>query len=94
LSPCTPFAELANVLKPGASGRDIAELLDNKVSRHLALHWKAGRSMPPAWAIDLLRGKLARRHEQERAIADKAKPGPGLKAGARNLAAYLAARRA
>lgn len=81
------------LLKPGATGSDMVALLDGKAGRTVALDWKAGRYGPPAWAIELLRDKLARRHELERAIANKAKPGPGLKAGARNLAAYLATRR-
>ena len=68
-------------------------LLDGKADRVDTLHWKAGRYGPPAWAIELLRDKLARRHDLERSIAARAKPGPGLKVGARNLAAYLAARR-
>lgn len=67
-------------------------LLDGRAPRVSTLHWKAGRYGPPAWAIDLLRDKLQQRHAIERAIADKAKPGPGLKAGARNLAEYLARR--
>ena len=92
LADCTPFAALANLLVPGASGRDIAKLLDGKVSRHNALHWKAGRSEPPAWAIDLLRAKLRQRHEHELAIASRVVPGPTKRAGAANLARYLANR--
>jgi len=89
---CTPFAALVETLRPGATGKDLVELLDGRAPRLNALHWRAGRAGPPAWAIDLLRDKLYQRHERERAIADKAKPGPGLRAGAKNLAAYLARR--
>lgn len=92
MAPCTPFARVADLLKPGASGRDIAELLDGKVTRLNALHWKAGRSKPPAWAVELLRAKLQRKHEHERAIVSELEIGPGLKAGAINLARYRARR--
>lgn len=88
----TPFAELVETLHPGATGRDIVALLDGKAERTAACHWKAGRYGPPAWAIDLLRTKLHQRHEKESAIAARAMPGPGLRAGANNLAAYLARR--
>ena len=88
----TPFGALIEALKPGATGRDIVELLDGRAERTLALHWKAGRWLPPAWAVDLLRAKLERRHELERAIASQAKAGPGRKAGTRNIMAYNARR--
>jgi hypothetical protein len=91
----TPFAELAEVLHPGATGTDLAALLDGKAGRTVVLAWKAGRRGTPQWAIDLLREKLRQRHERERAISDKAAAAParpGLKAGAKNLAAYLARR--
>ena len=90
MAPCAPFAELVEVLKPGATGSDIAKMLDGKANRRRALHWKAGRAKPPAWACDMLKEKLRQRHERERKIADRLEPGPGLKAGARNLAEYLA----
>lgn len=92
MTPPTPFAELINVLKPGATGADMVALLDGRAQRTRALDWKAGRYGPPAWAIDLLRAKLQQRHEKESAIAARAKPGPGLRAGAKNLAEYLARR--
>ena len=88
----TPFSALVEVLKPGATGKDLVELLDGKAERTAALHWKAGRFGPPAWAIDLLRDKLARRQECERAIAAKVEAGPGRKAGTRNIMAYNAKR--
>jgi hypothetical protein len=75
-------------LKPGATGRDIAELLDHRAKRTRVLGWKAGRRGPPQWAIDLLVARLTARNARDLAIAAKVKAGPGLKAGARNLAAY------
>lgn len=88
----TAFGRLVEVLKPGATGTDLVELLDGKAERTRALHWKAGRKMPPAWAIDLLRAKLQRRHESERAIAAEAKPGVGRRANAIHLQRYNARR--
>lgn len=90
MAPPTPFAELIDILKPGATGSDMVELLDGKAPRTRALDWKAGRYGPPAWAIDLLRTKLRQRHEKESVIAARVMPGPGLKAGAINLARYRA----
>lgn len=92
MAPPTPFAELVDILKPGATGSDMVALLDGRTQRTRTLDWKAGRYGPPAWAIDLLRAKLRQRHEKESAIAARAKPGPGLQAGAKNLAVYLARR--
>ena len=86
----TPFAQLIEALKPGATGKDIVALLDGKAERTRALHWRAGRRGSPQWAVDLLRSKLRQRHEQERAIADRQIVGPGSKAGARNLAVWQA----
>jgi hypothetical protein len=93
--PVTPFAALVEVLHPGAGGRTIVKLLDGRAERTRVLHWKAGRRGTPQWAIDLLRRKLAERHAQELevdAIAAAAPPRPGLRAGAKNLAAYNARR--
>ena len=88
----TPFAQTVEALRPGATGKDLVELLDGKAERTLALHWKAGRANPPQWAIDLLCDKLARRHAAERSAALQMKTGPGRKAGTRNLLAYMARR--
>lgn len=81
---------MIETLQPGAGGRAIVKLLDGRALRHNVLHWKAGRAKPPAWAVDLLRAKLQRKHEHERTIAAQLEHGPGLRAGAKNLAAYLA----
>jgi hypothetical protein len=95
LSPATPFAELLNVLHPGATGKAIVEILDGKTNRTTALHWRSGRRRAPKWVIALLADKLRQRQAREAAIADRAiraPERPGLKAGAKNLAAYLARR--
>jgi hypothetical protein len=89
LAPVTAFAELVHAVKPGATGKDLVELLDGRAERTRALHWRAGRRGPPQWAIDLLIAKLTAQHARQLAIAAKAKPGRGLKAGAKNLAIYL-----
>jgi hypothetical protein len=84
----TPFAALVEAISPGAGGRTIVKLLDGRAERTCTLHWKAGRRGPPAWALDLLRSKLAAKHELERSIAAKAVAGPGIVAGAANLAKW------
>ena len=88
----TPFAALIEAVHPGATGRHLVELLDRKAHRTTALDWRSGRRNPPQWAIDTLRAKLMARHERELAIIDGAKAGPTKRAGARNLATYLARR--
>lgn len=95
MQPATPFSQLANILHPGATGKDLVALLDGKANRTTALHWRSGRRGVPQWAIDTLRHKLRQRHEHERSIADQFESIPersGLRAGAKNLAAYLARR--
>jgi len=97
LKPVTPFAELIEVLAPGAGGRTIARLLKGKATRHAALNWKAGRRGTPKWALDMLADEIARRHEQERQVLERArqtKERPGLKAGALNLAKWRARKNA
>jgi len=91
----TPFARAIETLKPGATGSDIAALLDHKVSRHCALNWKAGRHPPPAWALALLAQKVRAQASHRFAIAhdlDQMKTGPGRKAETRNIMAYNAKR--
>ena len=90
MAPFTSFGALVEILRPGATGRDLVELLEGKAERTRALHWKAGRVGAPLWAIELLQTKIRQRHERERMIVEAAKPGPGLKAGAINLARYRA----
>lgn len=84
----TPFAQLVEAVHPGAGGRTIVKLLDGRAQRTTVLNWKAGRCGAPLWAIDLLKTKLRQRYERDMAIANRVTPGPGLKAGAINLARY------
>lgn len=88
----TAFSQLVNALHPGATGRDLVSLLDGKAERTRVLHWAAGRRGTPQWAIDLLRAKLKRKHEHERAIANSLSAGPGKQAGTLNLLRYRARR--
>lgn len=90
MAPVTGFAALCEALQPGASGSDIAKLLDHRAERTRICHWKAGRRGAPQWAIDLLRAKLTARHARELELASRAIAGPGLAAGAKNLAAWKA----
>ncbi len=86
----TPFSQVVEILQPGATGRDLVELLDGRAQRTTALHWRSGRRGAPTWAIDLLRHKLRQRLELATAIGAQMKAGPGKKAGTRNIMAYMA----
>lgn len=93
----TPFAELLEALQPGATGKAIAALLDHRAERTRALHWRAGRRGPPQWAIDLLVTKLERKAADQREAIERAKQikaGPGIRAGAANLARWKVAQAA
>ena len=93
--PLTPFAELAYTLNPGATGKDIVQLLDGRAERTLTLHWRAGRAHAPSWALQLLADKIEREARERLAIADRlrqTKERLGLSAGALNLRKYHASR--
>ena len=95
LKPVTPLFELANILRPGATGKDLVELLDGRAERTQALHWRAGRRGTPTWALQLLADKIerdARERLEQANRARQAKERPGLKAGALNLAKWKARR--
>ena len=92
----TLFRAGVNELKPDASGGDLAKLLDGKAKLRAAQHWLAGRREPPKWAVDIIAQKLKARAQKPLAIACELEAMPeriGRKAGARNLAEYLARRR-
>jgi hypothetical protein len=83
------------MLHPGASGKDAAALLDNKVSREVANHWLAGRRHAEPWALHELAAKIREQTKpliELAAALDKIKDRPGKKAGAINLARWLAGR--
>ena len=91
----TAFSRAVELLQPGASGSDIAAMLDHKVTRFCALNWKAGRANPPAWALQILAAKLRAQTTKPLAIASELEALPervGRKAGTRNIMAYNAKR--
>jgi hypothetical protein len=91
LTPLTAFSIAVEQLQPGATGSQIAALLDHRAKRTLVLEWKAGRCHPPAWALDLLASKLLTHGAAFTDVAERIKmipERPGLKAGARNLAEW------
>lgn len=93
--PVTPLAQLANILKPGATGTDLVTMLDDKVERTLALHWRSGRRGTPRWALELLAAKIQARASAMQQVAESIRSvpdRPGLSAGAKNLAAWHARR--
>ena len=90
-----PFRQAVNALKPGASGSQAAALLANRVSREVANHWLAGRRHAPRWALQFLASQIRERIAELATvaeIAEQTKDRPGKKAGAFNLARWLAQR--
>ncbi len=91
--PVNDFQAAIEALKPNATGSDAAALLDNRVSRHVCLNWRAGRRRAPQWALQLLARKIRERATHATDLAnhlDAQKERPGLKAGALNLAKWRA----
>jgi hypothetical protein len=88
----TPLAQLANMLKPGATGRDLVELLDRRARRTQALAWRSGRRGTPKWAIDLLIAKIHARASATLSALERFKSVPDRPGyvGAKNLAAWKA----
>lgn len=92
-SDATPFFLAVEALQPGATGSQIAALLDNRISRYVAIGWRKGRRGVPKWALESLAAKLRAQAANLSAIADlamRAPERPGKQAGRRNLAIYLA----
>ena len=89
----SPFGEALELIAPGASGAELVDLFQGKVASTTIINWRHGRFPPPAWAFERVH-QLSR--ERANAVVDllaKNRRGPGRKAGARNLAEYLARRR-
>ena len=53
----------------------------NRVGHSRIRQWKAGITLPPAWAVEMLRARMS---EGARLVSEM-KAGPGSKAGRRNL---------
>ncbi len=93
LQPVSPFRRGVDVLQYGASGRQAAALLDNRISRQVAGHWLTGRRQAPRWALQSLARQIQDRADKLAAIAHdlrQIKERPGLSTGARNLAKWKA----
>ena len=89
----TIFRQAVEILKPGATGRDLIALLDGKAKRTTALDWLAGRAEAPQWALRLLAQKIEQDTAPRLEIAARLKAAPeriGKRAGAINLARYRA----
>lgn len=95
MPPLTPFARGVAQLQPGATGSDMAALLDHKAKRTTVLQWYAGRAAAPRWALQLLAAKIRLRVATPLAIAaelDAMPERPGLSAGAINIRRWNARR--
>lgn len=88
----TPFARAIEWLKPGATGRDIVNLLDGKANRTTALDWRSGRRAPPQWAIDRLRQRIVACAVDGIDAIGLAEPGVGRQANAIHIRRYNARR--
>lgn len=83
--------ELAiRALWPNASGQDLVALFDGRVAVTTIANWRAGRRGIPSWAIDRLHQRIDEHSAQAKQYLQRVQPGPGLKAGAINLARYRA----
>jgi len=90
-----PFRLAVDTLRPGATGRQAAELLDHRISREVANHWLAGRRHAEPWALHELARKIRAQASPQLELAaelERIKKRPGKQAGARNLAIWLARR--
>lgn len=91
----TPFQGAIEALKPDATGSDLVQLLDGKVKRTTALEWKAGRVVPPQWALQLLATKIhasVAPKLEAAAIAENQPERIGKRAGTLNIRRYNARR--
>lgn len=89
------FRRAIDALQVKTTGRDLVTLLDGRAKRTAALHWYAGRRAAPKWVLDLLAVKLRAKATKPATIAaelERLPPRLGQRAGAKNLAAYLARR--
>lgn len=89
----TTFSRAVTALQPGATGSDLVRLLNGKAKRTTALDWLAGRYHAPAWALHMLADALEHRTSKQQMIINEirqTKERPGKRAGALNLAKYLA----
>jgi hypothetical protein len=71
---------------------DLRALFGHRAARSTIANWKAGRRALPPWAKEILRQRWRFIAAETARDIEQIKTGPGLKAGARNLAEYLARR--
>ncbi len=91
----TPFARAAQTLRPGATGRDLVQLLDGRAKRSVALHWYAGRRQAPQWSLQLLAAKIRQQIAEPAKLATELETAPerlGIRAGANNIQRWRARR--
>ena len=85
-----PFELAIRALWPNATGQELVALFDGRAAVTTIANWRAGRRGIPAWAIDRLHQRIDERSAQAKRHLQHVAPGPGLKAGAINLARYRA----
>lgn len=90
---------LAALVPNGSSAKAFESVFDGKANYDAINGWRYGRRHAPQWALRILADKLEAKHaapyNEACAIAQRLRAVPerlGLKAGARNLAIYLARR--
>jgi hypothetical protein len=89
------FEAAIQALAPGARGAELRALFDDRLSRHRICDYRKGSRKLPPWVAGMLSAKLERQAQAQLQVAAEIHKeiGPGRKAGARNLAEYLARRR-
>jgi hypothetical protein len=87
------FRRAVDRLAPNATGGMVAAILHGKPSPSRAQNWYAGRRAAPGWALAILEAALAKRAQEDAAIAGelaKMKTRPRYHPGPRNLAKWKA----
>lgn len=87
-----PFAAALDLLWPGATGAELVSLFDERATVATIANWRAGRRNVPLWARDRLQQRIREKTAEAESYLPSIPVGPGLRAGAKNLAIYLARR--
>lgn len=90
VSPTLTYRALA-LLVPSGSYREMVAIFGGRAPRQTVKDWRRGYSRPPQWALDMLLARLSPYVEMLR-ILEQTAPGPGKRAGARNIMEWRANR--
>lgn len=91
-APPTACSRALVILGAKGSGKEAQAIFEGRASRWQITDWRLGRNGMPAWAVDLLRRKLAAAAAEYQTIGAELQPGPGFD-WRRNAASLLGRRR-